>query len=81
MYAFICNQYFIIKYDKEGQTVNFMDCPGVHIHFSVTVVCPGLCILMNTYQILVNNALDFTLLHITYNLISTENCESDRIQS
>ena len=31
---------------------------------------------MNTYQILVNNALDFTLLYITYKLISMENYES-----
>jgi len=81
VYVFICNQYFIIKYDKEGQTVIFMDCPGVHIHFSGTGVCPELCILINTYQILVNNALDFTLLHITYNLICTENYESDSVQS
>ena len=81
MYVFNCNQYFIIKYDEEGQTVICMDCPGVHIHFSGTGVSPGLCILMNTYQILVNNALDFTLLHITYNLISMENYESDRVRS
>jgi len=57
----------------------FMDCSGVQIHFSGTVICPGLCILMNTYQILVNNALDFTLLHITYNLISKENYEFDSV--
>jgi len=57
----------------------FMDSPGVQIHFSGTGVCPELCILMNTYQILVNNALDFTLLHITYNVISMENYESDTV--
>jgi hypothetical protein len=66
---------------KRGKTMIFMDCPGVQIHFSGTVVCPGLCILMNTYQILVNNALDFTLLHITYDLISKENYEYDSVLS
>jgi hypothetical protein len=59
----------------------FMDCPGVQIQYSGTVVCPELCILMNTYQILVNNAWDFTPLHITYNVISMENYESDSVRS
>jgi hypothetical protein len=74
MHSFVIN--VIIKYDKERWTMICMDWHHVPIHFSGTVICPGLCILMNTYEILVNNALDFTLLHITY-----KNYESNSVQS